>query len=232
MRVVVAIPTIAARPGLAEKTGERWIAATPDADVTVLISTAGSSWGDGLNDIYDRVRIDPPDLFICGSDDMIPAADQWLPAIVPFLENDCFPVPRVSDPRFENYGGPNHPQQEVSDGCPTYMSTFPILKREWLPLVFPVPEGLHYFCDNWISAALWLRGVHAVAVPSCRILHLHAREGRGAGYGSENNRLYIDTVRYSRFLESKGIDRLSLPDPIRGHMHEERYQRVGREMGA
>lgn len=163
---------------------------------------------------------------------MEPSSDEWLPQIQPWLDKGFFPVPRVSDPRFENFGGPRHPQEVVGDGCPTYMSTFPILKGEWLPTVFPLPPGQHYFADNWISAALYLAGVKAVAVPSCRILHMHAMEGRGAGYGSENSRLYIDTVRYSRFLASRGIDRLSLPDSIRGHMFEEHYQEIGRHMGA
>lgn len=232
MKVLIAIPTIDARPGLAEKTADRWRELTPGADVETIISTAGDSWGDGLNDVVSQLHMTSTDVLICGSDDMVPADDLWLPTVQPWLAAACFPVPRVDDPRFVNYGGPDHPSIQVEDGTPTTMSTFPILRGDWLPRVFPLPDGLHYFADNLISALLWRDGIQAVAVPSCRILHLHAQEGRGAGYGSENTRLHIDTVRYSRALAERGIDRASLPGNLRGHMWEEAFLEVGRGMGA
>lgn len=225
MRVVLAVPTIPERFPRREGLEKLWRERTPEADLEIVYSEAGTTWGDGLNDIYEQVKDDPPDLFVCGSDDFCPADERWLPTILPWLNKNVYPAPLVEDPRFRNYGGHPHP---VTDGTPGDMSTFPILRGEWLPLIFPLPEGLHYFADNLIAAMLAVNSVSCVAVPSCRMLHLHAQEGRGAGYGSENTRLYVDTVRYTRALEERGIDRLSLPVNVRGHMWEEQYQEIGR----
>lgn len=229
MRVLVAIPTIAERPGRAERTAAQWRELTPGHDVQIMISAAGSSWGDGLNDAYEQAEDAPPDVFICGSDDMIPANDQWFPTLAPWLSTNRYPAPRVDDPRFVNYGGHLHP---VEDGTPAGMSSFPILRGDWLPYVFPLPAGLHYFADNLIAALLLEQRIPCVAVPSCRILHEHAREGRGAGFGNESTRLHIDTVRYTRALALRGIDRLELPETIRGHMWEQHFHDVGEQLGA
>lgn len=228
-RVVLAIPTIPERPGHAERTAQAWTERTPEATVEAIISTAGETWAAGLNDVYEQVKHDPPAVFICGSDDMWPADERWLPCVLPWLEQGIFPAPRVDDPRFVNYGGHLQP---VPDGTPSDMSSFPILRGDWLDTVFPLPEDLHYYSDNLLAARLFLTGVSCVAAPACRIIHLHAQEGRGAGYGSENMRLYIDTVRYTRALEADGIDRTALPEGLRGHMWEESYLEIGRKIGA
>lgn len=228
LRVLLAVPTIPERHHRREGLEKLWRERTPEADLEIVYSEAGTTWGDGLNDIYEQVRDNPPDLFLCGSDDMCPADERWEPSLRMWLDAGYFTVPRVDDPRFVNYGSSFGAHVEVQDGAPADMSTFPILKGEWLDKVFPVPEGLHYFADGWISAMLYLDGIGAVAVPTCRILHMHAMEGRGAGYGSENTRLYVDTVRYTDALNARGIDRLTLPNNLRGHMYEEQYQEIGR----
>jgi len=232
MRVLLAVPTIPERFPRREGLEKLWRERTPEAELEIVYSEAGTTWGDGLNAIYEQVRDDPPDVFVCGSDDMCPADERWEPALRMWLDKGYFTVPRVDDPRFVNYGSSLGAHVQVEDGAPADMSTFPILKGEWLDKVFPVPEGLHYFCDGFISLMAHLNGIRAVAVPSCRIIHMHAMEGRGAGYPSENFRLHIDTVRYTRALEARGIDRLSLPQNLRGHMYQEEYQEIGRALGA
>ena len=229
MRVVLACPTIPVRVHRRPDLERLWHERTPDHDLEIIYSEAGTTWGDGLNDVYEQVRARLPDVLICGSDDMYPGDERYLPAVLPWLEKNLYPAPKVEDPRFVNYGGHPHP---VPDGTPGDMSTFPILRGDWLPLVFPLPEGLHYFSDNLIAALLAVAGVSCVAVPSCRIIHAHAKEGRGAGFGSENMRLHIDTVRYTRVLEQMGIDRASLPPNLRGGMWEENYLEIGRALGA
>lgn len=229
MRVVVAIPTIEERPGLADYTAVVWDRRTLGATVECIQSTAGSTWAAGLNDIARQVADDPPAVFVCGSDDMQPDDDGWLPAVLPWLDRNLYPAPRVDDPRFQNFGGHPFP---VPDGTPSDMSTFPILRGDWLDTVFPLPENLHYYSDNLVAVLLAQAGVGCVAVPTCRIRHLHAREGRGAGYGSENTRLFVDSVRYSRELERRGIDRAGLPEGARGGLWEPHFQQQGVDLGA
>lgn len=228
MRVLLACPTIPERFPRREGLEKLWRERTPEADLEIVYSEAGTTWGDGLNDIYEQVRDNPPDLFVCGSDDMCPADERWEPSLRMWLDAGYFTVPRVDDPRFVNYGSSEGAHVEVQDGAPADMSTFPILKGEWLDKVFPVPEGLHYFADSWISLMCWRAGIKAVAVPTCRILHMHAKEGRGAGYENENTRLHVDTARYTDALNALGIDRLSLPANIRGGMWEDHFLEIGR----
>lgn len=226
--IVLAIPTIDARPGRAQETAEKWQRHTCQP-MHVCITTAGESWAAGLNDAWAQTRDLNPTVFICGSDDMVPGGDYWLPAALQWLNQRKYPAPRVNDPRFTNWGGYDHP---VPDGTPSQMSTLPILRGDWLDTVFPLPEDLHYFADNLIAVKLAQIGVDCVACPSSVIVHEHAMEGRGAGHGDENTRLFIDTVRYSRVLGELGIDRASLPEKQRGGLWQDVYIEHGKTLGA
>lgn len=228
-RVVLAVPTIPVRAHRLPDLERLWRERTPDADMEIIYSQAGESWSAGLNDVWQQVADDPPDVFILGSDDMLPGDERWLPNVMPWIEKGYVPAPRVEDPRFTTCGGFPY---RILDGTPADMTAFIIIDGKWGGDVFPLPEDLAYFADNLASLKLRLAGHRIVCAPDCRIIHMHAPEGRGFGFGSENSRLYIDTVRYTRTLEAMGIDRESLPPDIRGHMFEERYQQVGREMGA
>lgn len=229
MKVVLAVPTIPARrerlPGLEQL----WRDRTPEAELEIIYSEAGESWAAGLNDVWSQVRNDPPEVFVLGSDDMIPGDERWLPNAHYWLTFGKVPAPTVEDPRFTSFGGfPHH----VPDGTPSEMTAFIIIDGKWGDDVFPLPADLHYFSDNAACYLLTRAGHEIVAVPTCRIIHAHAQEGRGAGYGSENMRLHIDTVRYTRWLDSIGVDRASLPAAQRGHMIEESFQEIGRALGA
>jgi hypothetical protein len=128
---------------------------------------------------------------------MCPRDDEWLPPLLRALGRGEFPAPTVVDPRWTNYGG--HPQP-LPDGTPSEFSTFPVLRREWLPLVFPLPDDLHYFGDNLIAARLDRSGIRCVAVASSVIEHACDLRGRGAGAGSEGARMHVDAERYRRTL--------------------------------
>lgn len=229
MRIVLACPTIPERRERRKGLEILWRDRTPEADLEIIYSEAGTTWAAGLNDVWAQVRDNPPDVLVLGSDDMIPGDERWLPTARHWLALGKVPAPTVEDPRFTSYGG--HPQP-VPDGTPSDMTAFIIIDGRWGHDVFPLPDDLHYYSDNAACMLLTRAGHEIVTVPTCRIIHVHAQEGRGAGFGSENNRLHVDTVRYSRWLESIGVDRMSLPASQRGGMWEERYQAVGREMGA
>ena len=229
IRVVLAVPTIPARAHRLPDLERLWRERTPDADLDIIYSSAGTTWSAGLNDIWQQVRDNPPDLFILGSDDMLPADERWLPCALPWIEQGHVPAPKVSDPRFTTCGG--YPYV-IAPGTPADMTAFIIIAGTWGDDVFPLPDDLAYFADNLACLKLRNSGHRIVCAPDCRIIHLHAPEGRGFGFGSENTRLYIDTVRYTRTLEGMGIDRASLPPDLRGGMWEERFLAVGRGMGA
>lgn len=229
MRVVLAVPTIEARRHRRPQLEQLWRSRTPDADLEIVYSEAGDSWSSGLNDVWEQVSDDPPDVFILGSDDMIVVDERWLPSVLPWLERGYVPAPRVEDPRFTTCGGyPGH----VEDGTRADMTAFIIIRGEWGRDVFPLPDDLAYFADNLACTKLRWAGHRIVCTPTCRILHLHAPEGRGFGYGSENTRLHIDTVRYTRALEALGISRVDLPPDLRGGMWEPHFLEIGTLMGA
>lgn len=215
-RIVVAIPTIPERQDMWAAVTRVWQTLTCEP-VEVILSTAPGSWAAGLNDACFRAAMRGPltdrDVFVCGSDDMIPADDYWLPPLLEMLDRAVFPAPCVVDPRFTNYGG--HPQP-VPDGVPADMSTFPILRGDWAQHVFPLPPDLHYYADNLIAVKLQLAGVLCVACPSSIITHLWAKEGRGAGEGSEEARMLVDTSRYTAALAELGVDRQLLPAGQKG----------------
>lgn len=229
MRVVLACPTIRERAHRLAQFEELWRSRTHDAKLDIRYSEAGDTWSAGLNDVWQQVRHRPPDVFILGSDDMVPADERWLPTASHWLDQGKVPGPRVEDPRFVNTAG--HPGT-VAEGTPGDMTAFLIIKGAWAKHVFPLPDDLAYFADNLACVLLTRAGYEIVAVPSCRIIHLHAPEGRGFGYGSENTRLFIDTVRYSRALDERGIDRLSLPVGQRGGMWEDHFHEIGTLAGA
>lgn len=140
--VCVAIPTIEAR-------GDRWreAAAAFQAHtcqpVTVIPSYAPGGWAAGLNEVWRQVRIRQPDVFVCGSDDMLPEDDNWLPPLLAALARGVYPAPCVIDPRWTNYGGHRRP---VPDGTPSQMASFPVLHGGWCDAVFPLPPDLSYYC--------------------------------------------------------------------------------------
>lgn len=144
---------------------------------------------------------------------MCPADDNWLPPLLDLMERGVYPAPLVDDPRFTNYGGHRHP---VEDGTPSDMSSFPVLHGQWLGDVFPLPPDLHYYADNLVAVKLARVGIPCVACPSSRIRHMWAKEARGAGEGSEEARMLVDTARYTAALAELGIDRQMLPEGQRG----------------
>jgi hypothetical protein len=210
--VVVAIPTITER-------GDAWKDCASSFDrhtcqpVTVIPSWAEGGWGAGLNDVWTQVADDPPDVFVCGSDDMHPADDNWLPPLLDALERGAYPAPTVADPRWTNYGGHSKP---VPDGTPSHMSTFPVLVGEWGNTVFPLPDALSYYADNLIAVKLARHGIECVAVPSSRIKHLHLDAGRGFGHGSEQKAMMAHSRLYSAALAELEVDRRTLHPNLRG----------------
>lgn len=215
--VVVAVPTIEARGNAWQEVMASFGRHTCQP-LAVIPSWAEGGWGAGLNEVWAQVRQDPPDVFVCASDDMHAADDNWLPPLLDALERGAYPAPTVIDPRWTNYGGHTKP---VADGTPSHMSTLPILHGGWGDAVFPLPDGLSYFADNLIAVKLSLAGIECVAVPSSRIRHLHLAAGRGFGHGTEQKAMLAHSRLYSLALHELGVDRRRLPVNLRGAYWQE-----------
>lgn len=210
--VVVAIPTIEER-GDAWRDCEAAFARHTCQPVTVIASYIEGGWAAGLNDVWAQVRDDPPDVFVCSSDDMAPADDNWLPPLLSHLALGAYPAPAVIDPRWTNYGGHDKP---VADGTPSHMSSYPVLAGGWGDAVFPLPDGLSYYADNLIAVKLKQIGIECVAVPSSRIVHGHDARGRGFGHGTEEKAMRAHSRLYTAALDELGVRRKMLHTRLRG----------------
>ena len=213
-RVVVAMPTLPERADTCAEAAELYRQRSP-IPVEVVLSTACGGWCAGLNDVWRRRP--GADVFVCGSDDMVPE-EGWLAPLLACIQGGGLPAPCVTDPRWTNYGGFDEP---VPDGTPSPRCTFPVLAGMWLDAVFPLPDDLHYFGDDLIRDRLARIGVSCVAVPSSRIQHRWDQRGRGAGAGSEAARMEVDGPRYARELNrmpslARAAPRLTVVIPTDG----------------
>lgn len=189
MKLIIAIPTIPERGDAWEKVGAEWRAKTTQ-EVIIEPSWRKPTWAAGLNEVWEKHP--DADIFVCGSDDMIPRGADWLPAIEDYVNLGVI-APQVIDPRFTRFA------PEIRDGAPTDMSSFPIIPGRLLARIFPLPDELHYYSDNLISD----RVDRTIAVPSCVILHTMDPRGRGAGMGDEAARMVHDKTIYRRLTRGK-----------------------------
>jgi hypothetical protein len=197
--LIVAVPTIEERGEAWKEVAEAWYDCTPDEAIVCVPSWRKGSWAAGLNEVWEEHP--RPEVFVCGSDDMIPTPG-WYEACKPYLHKACI-APQVHDPRFSRW-------TDEEDGTETRMSSFPILAGKFLHHVFPIEqfwcpehqqlEDLHYFSDDLISDRLRAVGIPTVAVPSCVINHRMDERGRGAGMGDESTRMAHDKRIYQRVL--------------------------------
>lgn len=188
--IVIAIPTNGLRHDTLQATKDAWVRHTCQP-ITFHVTTYGDTWAAGLNDAW-KTHPDA-DVFVCASDDMFPEDDFWLPPAVSHLDKNECPVPTVLDPRMTTHGGTQDTywEGEVTEGAPARMTNFPILKREWLDKVFPLPEDLHYFSDNLIGDRLKAAGIPLVTCLDIRIRHAWDQRGR-----NESERMQADRKRY------------------------------------
>lgn len=170
-RILVAIPTIAERGDAHLEAAKSFHDHTP-LPCDIFVSWRKGGWCDGLNEAWENR--DGQDYFVCASDDMR-ATEGWWEPLAEYLGYGLYPAPTVESPEVTSYGGFH---EELPDGTPTSMSTFPVLKMEWLEHVFPLPERFHFYGDNVIADRLTKVGIRCVAVASSRIVHLADNRGR------------------------------------------------------
>lgn len=102
------------------------------------------------------------------------------------------PCPRLINPDGQPWHAPaDRDPWTLPDRAVVHMSTMPFLRREWWPSVTPLPPGMHYFADNWISARLQAVGIQSAVCHGYDFVHHWATEHRGAGW-TENERMSVD----------------------------------------
>lgn len=195
-KIVLAIPTIEERGNAWEEVAETFQRHTCQP-LTVHPSWRKGGWCDGLNEAWEEHG--DASVFICASDDMTPKDDFWLPPLLNFLDQDLYPAPKMEnhDPTRGYWEYPGT-WGESFDGAPSQMSTFCVLKREWLPWVFPLPSNFHYYGDNEIAKRLKRHGIQCVACPSSVIVHRMDQRGRGAGMANEDRRMDFDRAVFEQ----------------------------------
>lgn len=211
-RLVIAIPTLP--EGGAHRRADvedAWDRHTCEP-IAVIFSESRETWCAGLNSVWEQVRDPAPGLFVLGSDDMVPADDNWLPPLVQYIERGVLPAPRVVDSTSVSDGG--HPKQ-MPDGASSDLASFIVIDGEWGDTVFPLPEALHYFGSNLVCARLWHAGITCAAVPDSRIMRLSTMQVESARSQTEEIRRRVDAERYARALAELGIDQASLPQGLR-----------------
>lgn len=165
----MAVPTIKERGNAWEGVRDRYVARTP-GKVEVVPAYREGGWCAGLNEVWEKADAD---YLVCGSDDMVPEMGWWLPLKF-YMDQGYYTAPAVISDGVTDWGGFS---KSVLDGTPTRMSTFPVLKREWWDIVFPLPH-LHYYGDNLIADLLRDAGIECVAVCSSKITHHPDDRGR------------------------------------------------------
>lgn len=117
----------------------------------------------------------------------------WDVPAIEMAERGIQPCPRLFNPDGAPWG--NAPADRdpfnMAHGTVVPMSSMPFLNRDWWPSITPLPPGMHYFTDNWVSWRLELIGIPSAVCHGYDFIHHWATEHRGAGW-SEGQRMQID----------------------------------------
>lgn len=201
--IVVAIPTIKARGDAWEDVAQAWQDMTPEP-VLCVPSWREGGWAQGLNEVWEDVG-STADVFVAGSDDMIPS-EGWFEAATKHLEAGECPVPTVvsddGNRRMVTHGGTQDSYwgDDLREGAPARMTNFPIIRGDWLAHIFPYRKEApqHYCADDYIGDCLRAAGVSLVTCLDITITHTWDERGRGSGMGDESTRLAFDREVYKR----------------------------------
>lgn len=125
--------------------------------------------------------------------DDVEAMPGWDAAAIEMADRGVQPCPRLYNPDGTHWGGVPADRDPwlLPHGSPTGMSNLPFLARAWWPDVTPLPPGMHYFADNWVSWRLELVGIPTAVCHGYDFVHTWAVEHRGAGW-TEPERMQID----------------------------------------
>jgi len=191
VKVSVVIPTIRGREDHLQTCVDAYQATVRDLELIVVPDrpSCGSAWSEGACQA-DGEYVH----FTC--DDIEPQPG-WFEAAQESVARDEQPAPRIvgSDGALHQCGDSNQPV-EHDDGWESPFSSLPFMKMDWWSQIEQVPDSLHYFSDNWMSAELRGLGVVPRVNRDYLFVHHHAKVGR------LDDRLATDLREYERLRGS------------------------------
>ena len=97
-------------------------------------------------------------------------------------------------------GMPCPKPSELVDGAPVGLGPLPFLRWDWWPQVSPLPPGMHYYTDSWVTAWLADIGVPTVLSLGYAFDHSWSMIHRGAGW-PPGERQYVDKAYYEMAMD-------------------------------
>lgn len=179
-RIAVVIPTVTGRADHLA----RCVTEYAKYDVEILVLPNRSCCGDAWN--QGAAMVDTKYVHFT-ADDLEPLPG-WLEAAKEVADQGQIPAPLVLRP------------DGSSESAGGLVALVPFLPRELWCHIGPVPAGLHYYTDNWITDRGRDLGFPTVPCEDYAFVHHWAQPGRGAGM-SEPDRLAHDHAVYVKELE-------------------------------
>ena len=123
--------------------------------------------------------------FIHMTNDDCEAMPGWDTAPTAMAAGGIQPAPRL-------FNADGRPWRHYGDhGTPMRISSCPFLAREWWQHVTPLPPGMHYYTDDWITMRLGAARIGTQLCHGYDLIHTWAQEHRGAGW-TEPERMRVD----------------------------------------
>lgn len=181
--VAVVLPTIAGRERLLDATRASYRAAAGVEVVLVEVKglpTIGQAWERGRA-VLDEQGVEYDWLHL-SADDVLPTRDALRLAIEFSVDRTAYASPRIlnRDGSLHSCGtlGAGMLLPEVPTGSPAGSSPFPLLHREHVERIPPIPP-IHYYADDFLG--FWARhacGLDALVCREFELLHMEGTTGR------------------------------------------------------
>lgn len=185
--ITIAIPTVNGREHHLERTLAAYEANTSGTfEVLTYLDLPGTVFGWQLGAEAARGR------YIHMAADDIEVMPGWDEAAIKMADTGRQPMTRFFNPD----GSPWRPVAEYDphthpDGTVVPASALPFIRREWWKHITPLPPGMHYFADNYVTWRLDRVGIPTVVCRGYDVVHHWAAEHRGGGW-TEDKRMAVD----------------------------------------
>jgi hypothetical protein len=195
--ISVVVPTIAGREHWLERCLAAYRRHGGELEIIVVrdAPACGVAWQEGA----EQAR---GEYVHFSADDLEPFAGWWQAAVAT-VDAGFVPAPRIlnADGTLQSCGEWAVLQD---DGAQTDMTRIPFLSRAQWDLVAPMIP-LHYYTDNWVSHRARSHGVETRVVHAYAFVHHFAPEGRGAGMGSDADRMWHDLALYQEYVSGARV---------------------------
>lgn len=176
--ITVVIPTVTGREEHLARCIASYEASAATTEILVFRNLPGVAYG------WQRGAETAKGQYIHLTCDDIEARPGWDEAAMEYADKGWQPAPRLfnTDGRPWNGAPPEYDPRNVAHGERVPLGSLPFMRWDMWPQVTPLPPGMHYFADNWVTWRLDLAGVETRMCHGYDFTHSWASEHRGAGY--------------------------------------------------